>query len=206
MACSTLNGGITFNTCAKSMGGINIVYLANYDDVDWANFDLDPEHVGQQGSDLDSDFRITSIPMLSGGSHYGFFSFKVRKNTGSMTSTLNVDDNTGASVSTDLVMDWREMEYEKRKAMSAFLQGEFVAIVQDANKHYWFLGANLACTASAGTGETGTSNTDANHYSITINDVSNDWPFEILVGNGGVKLNGTGGLIDPSDPAYDANA
>ena len=205
MACSTLNGGIVFDTCARSMGGISKVYLANYGDVDWANFDLSLANAGSTG-DLDSDYRIISIPMLSGASHYGFFSFQVRKNTGSMTSTLNVDDNTGSSVSTDLVMDWREMEYEKRKAMSAFLQGEFVAIVLDANKHYWFLGANLAVTASAGTGETGTANTDANHYTITLNDVSNDWPFEILVGNGGVKLNGTGGLIDPTDPEYDANA
>ena len=200
MACSTLNGGIVFDTCARSMGGINKVYLANYSDVDWANFDIDPKNVGEQGSDLDADFRITSIPMLSGASHYGFFSFQVRKNTGSMTSTLNVDDNTGSSVSTDLVMDWREMEYEKRKAMSAFLQGEFVAIVRDANGHYWFLGANLPVSASAGTGETGTANTDANHYTITLNDVSNDWPFEIKVGTGAVVIND---LLDPSDPEHE---
>lgn len=182
MACSTLISGITFDPCAKSMGGIKVVYLANYDDVDWSNFILEP---GVQGSVLDNDLRITSIPMKSGTN---FFKFSIRKNTGSMTSTLNVDDNTGSSVSTDLVMDWREMEYEKRKAMSAFLQGEFVAVVLDANNHAWFLGANLAATASAGTGETGTANTDANHYSITINDVSNDWPFEILQGTGGVDL------------------
>lgn len=175
MACSTLTTGITFDQCATSMGGIKGVYLANYDDVDVSNIVID------------SDGLITSIPLISGTGHYKFYSFHVRKNTGSMTSTLNVDDN-GSSVSTDLVLDWREMEYEKRKAMSAFLQGEFVAIAVDANKRYWFLGMDLAITASAGTGETGTANTDANHYSITLNDVSKDWPHEIKVGTGGVDI------------------
>lgn len=180
MACSTLTTGITFNPCAKSIGGIRRVLLANYDDIDWTNFILDNTN---QNTILDADDRITSIPMKAGAK---FYEFSIRKNTGSMTSTLNVDDNTGSSVSTDVVMDWREMEYEKRKAMSAFLQGEFAGLVQDANKHWWFLGANLAMTASAGTGETGTANTDANHYSITLNDVSNDWPYEVFTGTGGV--------------------
>lgn len=184
MACSTLTTGITFDQCATSMGGIRGVYLANWDDVDVDNIVID------------SDGLITSIPLIPSDNsdpqnpivHHKFFSFHVRKNTGSMTSTLNVDDNTGSSVSTDLVLDWREMEYEKRKAMSAFLQGEFVAIAVDANKRHWFLGMDLAITASAGTGETGTANTDANHYSITLNDVSKDWPHEIKVGTGGVNI------------------
>lgn len=184
MACSTLTTGITFNACATSMGGIRGVYLANWDDVDVDSIVVD------------SNGEITSIPLIPSDLsdpdnpivHHKFYSFHLRKNTGSMTSTLNVDNNTGSSISTDVVMDWREMEFNKRKAMSAFMQGEFVAIVVDANKRYWFLGMNLAVTASAGTGETGTANTDANHYSITLNDVSNDWPHEILTGAGGVDI------------------
>lgn len=174
MACSTLNSGIQICLCTTSMGGIKTVYLANADDVDVAGVE----------ASIDSEGRITNIPLITGTGHYKFFKFDVRKNTGSMTSTLNVDDNTGSSVSTDLVLDWREMEYKKRKAMSAFLMGEFVALVEDANHHWWFLGLNLPMTASAGTGETGTSNTDANHYTITLNDVSNDWPHEINEGSG----------------------
>lgn len=182
MACSTLTSGITINECATSIGGIKRVLLANAADVDTESFTFD------------SEGRITSITWKTDPdthqpiNDYKFFEFGIRKNTGSMTSTLNVDDNTGSSISTDLVMDWREMNYEKRKAMSAFLQGEFVAIVQDANKRYWFLGYDLSITASAGTGETGTANTDANHYTITLNDVSSDWPYEILEGDGGVNI------------------
>lgn len=172
MACSTLSTGIQFCLCDKSMGGIAEVYLANRDDVDIDGVD----------ASIDADGLITDIPLnpsTASITHYKFFKFQIRKNTGSMTSTLNVDENTGSSVSTDLVLDWRAMDYQKRKAMSAFLQGEFVAIVVDANKNKWFLGLNLAVSASAGTGETGTTNTDANHYSITLNDVSNDWPHQI---------------------------
>lgn len=172
MACSTLSTGIQFCLCDKSMGGIAEVYLANRDDVDIDGVD----------ASIDTDGLITNIPLFASTqtiTHYKFFKFQIRKNTGSMTSTLNVDENTGSSVSTDLVLDWRAMDYQKRKAMSAFLQGEFVAIVVDANKNKWFLGLNLAVSASAGTGETGTANTDANHYSITLNDVSNDWPHQI---------------------------
>ena len=172
MACSTLSTGIQFCLCDKSMGGIAEVYLANRDDVDIDGVD----------ASIDADGLIKDIPLIPSTAsitHYKFFKFQIRKNTGSMTSTLNVDENTGSSVSTDLVLDWRAMDYQKRKAMSAFLQGEFVAIVVDANKNKWFLGLNLAVSASAGTGETGTTNTDANHYSITLNDVSNDWPHQI---------------------------
>lgn len=183
MACSTLTTGINFNECATSIGGIKEVYLANAADVDTENFTIDADGMITNITFVPSDPDDPTSPP-----NHKFFKFGFRKNTGSMTSTLNVDDNTGASVSTDLVMDWREMNTEKRKAMSAFLQGEFVAIVLDANKRYWFLGYNLSITASAGTGETGTANTDANHYTITLNDVSADWPHEIKTGTGGVNI------------------
>ncbi len=175
MACSTLTTGISFDPCAKSIGGISKVYLANADDV----------NVG--GFTYDEDERITAITFVEDehgqpAYEHKFFAFSLRKNTGSMTSTLNVDDNNGSSISTDVVMNWREMEYEKRKAMNAFLQGEFVAIVKDANGHYWFLGKNLPVSASGGTGETGTAYSDANRYEITLNDVSNEWPHEVKFG------------------------
>lgn len=175
MACSTLNSGIKVCLCSTSIGGIRRIYLANWEDVDIEGVDASIDA---------TDGRITAIPLRTGTGHYKFFKFSVRKNSSSMTSTLNVDENTGASITTELVMDWREMEYEKRKALSALLMGELAGIVEDANGHYWFLGLNLPMTATAGTGETGQSNTDSNHYSITLSDSSSDWPHEIKEGTG----------------------
>ena len=42
--------------------------------------------------------------------------------------------------------------------------------------------------ANAGDGQTGTAKTDANRYSITLEDNNTSFPKEILVGTGGVDL------------------
>ena len=52
-------------------------------------------------------------------------------------------------------------------------------MVQDANGRYWFLGKDMPVMASAGGAESGTAYTDGNRYTITLQDNSKDYPFEI---------------------------
>ncbi len=160
MACSQILTSIS-NDCAKSIGGLKIVYAANYDDV--ASYTV-------------TDGKITSITMNGTAK---FKKFEFRKNTASMTSTLNVDAANGNSINTDVSLSFLKQETAKRLAVSALALGELVLLVTDANGLTWYLGRELPVSASAGGAETGTAFTDGNRYTITLQDVSSDFPFEV---------------------------
>lgn len=160
MACSQTLTSIV-NDCSRSIGGLRVVYAANYDDV--ASIEV-------------ADGKITKITMADGQK---FKKFEFRKNTASMTSTLNVDANNGNSISTDVSLSFLKQETQKRIAISALAMGDLVMIVLDANGIYWYLGKDYPVTASAGGAESGTAFTDANRYTVTLQDISYDFPFEI---------------------------
>lgn len=160
MSCSQTLTSIV-NDCAKSMGGLRVVYAANYDDVTSVEFD---------------GGKISKINMADSAK---FKKFEFRKNTASMTSTMNVDVTNGNSFSTDVALSFLRQETKKRMAISALAIGDLVLIVEDANGLYWYLGKDFPVTASAGGAETGTAYTDGNRYTITLQDISYELPFEV---------------------------
>lgn len=170
MACNQTIAGLA-RDCATSKGGIIEVYLANFDDV---------------ASITEADGKVKGITMETGKK---FFKYNFKPNTASMTSTLNVDLAAGVNfVQSELVMLFARMETTKRVEMSALAVNELRAIVKDANGVYWLLGEEEPLVATAGDGQTGTARTDANRYSITLQDNSSTFPKEILVGDGGVDI------------------
>lgn len=160
MACIQTLQGISLD-CQGSMGGLKSVAIANHSDVTSVKI---------------VDDMITNIVLADGKK---FKQYNFRKNTASMTSTLNADVTTGSSVSTDVVLSFLRQDTAKRVEMSALSLGELVMIVTDANGKSWYLGKDMPVTASAGTGESGTAFSDANRYEITLQDTSLTWPFEI---------------------------
>ncbi|MBP5784191.1 MAG: hypothetical protein J6W16_01230 [Methanobrevibacter sp.] len=161
MACTQKLNGITLG-CETSMGGVKVVYIADYDDVTAVS-------LGTGGT-------ITGITMASGTT---FKAFNFRRNTASMTSTLNVDAANGNSVSTDLSMQFLKQDTNKRIEISALSLGEVACLVEDANGTIWYLGYDLPVMASAGGAETGTNFSDGNRYTITLQDNSKDYPFPV---------------------------
>lgn len=144
------------------MGGIRAVYIANHDDVSEVTL----------GEDI-----ITTITM---GDAAKFKKYLFRKGTSYMTSTMNVDQANGVNyVTTELVMLFSKMETAKRVEISAMALGEMAVIVQDNNGKYWYLGYDEPVVASAGDGQTGTAVSDANRYSITLQDQSMALPYEV---------------------------
>ena len=57
--------------------------------------------------------------------------------------------------------------------------GEMAVIVKDNNGKFWYLGYDEPVMASAGDGQTGTAASDANRYSITLQDQSLAFPYEV---------------------------
>lgn len=157
MACNQTLAGLA-RDCATSQGGIVTVWMSNYDGITVT---------------LSGD-TVTAIE----GGEWKQYHFK--KGTGSMTSTLNVDAANGVNyVSTDLVLSFLRMETTKRIEMSALAVNELAIIVKDANGKYWLMGFNEPVTATAGSGETGTARGDGNRYSITLQDTSETFPYEV---------------------------
>ena len=164
MACNQTISGLT-QDCATSMGGVAEVYLANYDDV---------------ASVTVISNKVSAITMESTAK---FKKYYFRPNTASMTSTLNIDVAAGVNfVQTLLTLLFSRMETSKRVELSALAVNDLACIVCDSNGIYWYLGEQNPVIANAGDGQTGTAKTDANRYSITLEDNNGTFPKEILVG------------------------
>ena len=163
MSCSQLLNGIAAD-CQTNVGGVREVYIANYSDVTAIEVD-------------DSSNMIKTITMADSAK---FKKYAFKKNTSSMTSTLNVDPANGVNfVQTDLSLVFAKQETVKRMEIAKLSLGELRVIVLDANGKYWFLGQEEFVSATAGTAETGVNRTDGNKYTITLTDYSSSYPYEV---------------------------
>ena len=163
MACSQVLNGIAAD-CQTNVGGVREVYIANYSDVTAIEVD-------------DSSNMIKTITMADSAK---FKKYAFKKNTSSMTSTLNVDPANGVNfVQTDLTVVFAKQETVKRMEIAKLSLGELRVIVKDANGKYWFLGQEEFVSATAGTAETGVNRTDGNKYTITLTDYSSSYPYEV---------------------------
>lgn len=144
------------------MGGIVEVLIANHADV---------------SSVAVSDGMISTITMAQSAK---FKRYSFAKNTGSLTSTYTIDPASGVKyVTSDLLLQFNRMETSKRVEITALALGDLVVICKDANGKYWYLGKDEPVNASAGDGQTGTARSDANRYTITLEDNSLEMPFEV---------------------------
>ena len=163
MSCSQVLNGIAAD-CQTNVGGVREVYIANYGDVTAVTLD-------------ETSNMIKTITMAD---TVKFKKYAFKKNTSSMTSTLNVDPANGINfVQTDLSLVFAKQETVKRMEIAKLSLGELRVIVLDANGKYWFLGKEEFVSATAGTAETGTNRTDGNKYSITLTDYSASYPYEV---------------------------
>ena len=163
MACSQTLNGIAAD-CQTNVGGVREVYIANYSDVTTVEID-------------DSSNMIKTITMADTAK---FKKYAFKKNTSSMTSTLNVDPANGVNfVQTDLTVVFAKQETVKRMEIAKLSLGELRVIVKDANGKYWFLGQEEFVSATSGSAETGTNRTDGNKYQIVLTDYSSSYPYEV---------------------------
>lgn len=177
----TLNGLLL--DCSGSLGGIKKVWIANYKDVDTANISADTiddtttDESGNTSADTTYGM-IVQIPMVGNAK---FKPYEFRKNTGTMTSTLNIDEASGSRyVSTELSLVFTKQETAKRLEIAALAVGQLAVIVLDSNNKYWYLGIDDYVGASAGSANSGTAKSDSNNYSISLSTESDTFPYEIL--------------------------
>lgn len=157
MACSTVLTGIALD-CANA-GGIKKVYIAPIEAV---------------ASVTVAAGAVSAITMKDTKK---FKEYSFRKNTASLTKTATKDDSAGTSfVTSEIALRFAKMDNAKRTEMQALLTGNVYVIVLDNNGEYWFLGYDSYCSASAATGESGTSLGDANQYTINLSAETVEFP------------------------------
>lgn len=177
--CNSITLSALNSSCDNSVGGIQVVYLIPY-----AYIGGKPTVDTTSATSAATYGMVTEINYASGATHTGttadWVEYKFRKNTGSMTSTLNLDETNGVSyIETELQMTFSKMETRKRTEMVALAKGEVACIVKDSNGLYWYLGYNEGVSTSAGTGQTGQQKTDGNFYQVTLLDSSEEYPYEV---------------------------
>lgn len=166
--CSQTLKGLEL-TCDTSKGGITEVYIAKFP--------------GMSTAGTASGLTISADTVTTIDSGVTFYKYEFRRNTGSLTSTLNRDDAAGTCfVSSDLVLQFNRMDTVKRVEMTALSLQECLAVVLDSNGKAWVLGVNEAVTASAGTGQTGQNKTDGNFYQLTLQANDDTYPLEYVGG------------------------
>lgn len=163
MACNSYTLSGINNVCKEtSFGGIKEVLIAPYDDI--------------ASVSVDSGTSLLSVTMASGKT---FSEYKLLKNTGSLTSTLNTSDTSASYFTNEVTLQFMKMETSKRLEIMALMLTSCAVIVKDANNKYWYLGKDNYVDCSAGSAQTGTASSDANHYELTLTDTSAELPYEV---------------------------
>ena len=166
MACSQTLNGFTALDCQPSKGGVKEIYIANYDDVTAVALD-----------NSSSAATVTGITMASGATWH---KYAMRRNTASMTSTLNVDETAGVNyVSTDVILHFNKLDTPQRLEVSALSLAETRVVVRDANDNWWMIGIDEPVVAAAGTAQTGVQKSDGSYYELTLQGSDNTFPLEL---------------------------
>ena len=162
--CTTSLKAIAYD-CSASKGGIVDAYIANY-----------KENLFTIGDDGSGSSIVTAVQTAE----TTWYRYQFRRNTGSFTSTLNVDDANGVNyVSTEITLQFTRMEAAKRAAIASLALGGVAVLVKDANGIWWAFGVEAPVYASSGTGQTGTAATDGNFYNIVLTDEQSTFPYSV---------------------------
>ena len=166
MACSKTLAGYTALDCDPSKGGVKNIYICNYDDV--------------SAITMDSSSTASTITGITMNGSAVWHKYAMRRNTASMTSTLNIDETAGVNyVSTDVLLRFNKLDTPQRLEMTALCLAETRVVVEDANGLFWMVGVNEPVVPSAGTAQTGTQKTDGSYYELTLQGSDDTWPLEL---------------------------
>lgn len=156
MACDVTLNGIT-RDCLGNRGGILQVWLAPRDEVS-----------------VTVDEVTHTIDEITVGNPTPFKKYEINPFSSGFTGTPTIDTPNGiVSYATALTMLFSRMDCAKQIELRNLSQNAVVALVQDANKQWWYMGVDEPLYITDGTQyETGIARTDYNGYTIILTDYS----------------------------------
>lgn len=161
--CANIQG-FTYDICSNSLGGVKAIWLSDFRDGAATLGTISGDTSGvKYVTKFDESVTWVQIP--------------IRKNTASYTSEVQISDENGNSVQTTLNVVLSRMDAAKRLTFNSLMITDCMAVVEDANGSKVFLGMDNPVTMSSGTGQTGTAKTDANNFTIGLQDDSLETPY-----------------------------
>lgn len=163
MACSYTLSGLT-RDCDANAGGVKRVLIAPYEDV------------ASYAVDADSGL-VDTITMATGKT---FLEYWQRKGVAHYDGTPSFND-AGDYVGEDgvLSLSFGHMNVTKRTEVEALSKQDLMVLFQDANGHWWLLGADNPVNRNGGSTASGTAQTDFNGYVVELHSSDNGSPLEV---------------------------
>ena len=161
MSCTQTINGLA-RSCDLNTGGLKKVYIGPWDEGKTVTV---------------TSGAISTYTATASFANYKAFNF--RPGAASFTSTSTIDATSGTfSVQTQLVMNFGKMDATKRTEIMALLQGQVQVIAVDNNGVAWLLGNESPVLAvGSQNAQSGAAKTEANQYSITLQDESQGLPL-----------------------------
>lgn len=166
-SCKSITVSAIDARCEGSVGGIKEIYVIANDDV--------------KDVSINEETGVITDITLSGVNKFQKWLF--RPNTSSYTSTRSGDLTTGNStVTTDVALQFSKAEAEKRMAIQAMINGGSCIIIKDLYGQYLLLGKgdgrNEVYVTDA-VMQSGTANTDLSGFTLTFEEIAEDFPHFI---------------------------
>lgn len=148
------------NTCDANLGGIKRAWFGNFDEIN-----------------VTVDEATHTVSGITGGTLY---EYEFNRQTGSLTSTITVDEANGVRFYTNTAaLVFTKMEATKHAEIEALAQGHLVGIFEDANGEMWYVGKDNYMSAAELTAQTGTAFSDLNGYNTSLSQMSGHLPYKI---------------------------
>lgn len=169
--------GSIIKNCEATRGGIKAVYAASYQDMmvgATPNIEFD-------STDKVWKFNANYTPAVRDAQNpTGWVKLDMPKQTGSMTSTYNIEDNGVKYVTTELSVQFTGIRQNVSDILDNMINSDdmLLVVATNAGKHI-LLGGEQAVTATGSTMVTGTAFGDLNGYTLTASDETNNYPMEL---------------------------
>lgn len=169
MSC-LLTSGIA-KGCRDNSGGLKRILLANKETI---------ASVTPAQGDLNDQGIITAITNSSGATAQSFYEFIPNKMSSNWVENIQANSQNGTIGYEQVVtLMFAKNEASKRNQIKLMGQAELVAIVEDYNNKYFYLGEINGLEVSGGNSSSGTALTDMNGWTITLQGMEHEPAREV---------------------------
>ena len=165
MACLQTLTGIK-GDCSANLGGIAEAWFGQY-----GQFDITVD---------ESAHTVSAITAVSGATDAHFYGYEFNRQTGSLTSTITVDEANGVRYYTNVAaLQFSRLEAEKHVEIEALAQGQLIGIFRDTNNKYWLCGYDNYMSLTEATAQTGQAFSDLSGYNTSLSQMSAHLPYAL---------------------------
>jgi hypothetical protein len=161
MACNLTQNYIL--DCKESLGGLKSVLFIESNNVDVTT---------------EVDGVVTVITLAAGKF---FYKYDLVKETSSFTETINASVQNGTIFySQELTIILNKLQANTRNEILLLAKNNLVAIAEDKNGKYWYLGHDNGLDITGGTAASGVAAGDRSGYELTFTGQEKELAYEVL--------------------------